>query len=66
MKPFTYSATQRTNGSCILGEDCWRQSNQSFRQTEALFSSFIVFDNYYLIMDIICTIMDIVFSSQIK
>jgi len=24
MEPFTCSATQRTNGSCILGDDCWR------------------------------------------
>jgi hypothetical protein len=24
IKYFTYSATQRINGSCILGDDCWR------------------------------------------
>jgi hypothetical protein len=24
MEPFTCNAIQRTNGSCILGDDCWR------------------------------------------
>ena len=27
MEPFTCSATQKTNGSCILGDHCWRQSD---------------------------------------
>jgi hypothetical protein len=27
IEPFAYSATQRTNGSCILGRGCWRQYN---------------------------------------
>jgi hypothetical protein len=26
IKPFAYSATQRTNGPCILGRGRWRQS----------------------------------------
>jgi hypothetical protein len=27
IEPFVYSATQRTNGSCILDRGCWRQYN---------------------------------------
>jgi hypothetical protein len=31
IEPFACSATYRTNGSCILGYDCWKQSTVSKR-----------------------------------
>ena len=38
IEPFAYSATQRSNGSCILGRGCWRQSNNPRQSKTMLYS----------------------------